>query len=140
MLAIALVIIIALGAIFHSPIDRQLHRWKLLPEPERLTELYFTQPNSLPKQYVPGQAQTVRFTTHNLEYRTTNYQYRIVETGQANNQSQTLASGSFTLPQNAYKQETVNISTVDLGSNVKVEVDLMNVNESIDYLLGRSGA
>jgi hypothetical protein len=134
------VIVVALGAVFHSAIDRQMRDWKLLPEPERLTELYFTQPNSLPKQYAPGQTQTVRFTTHNLEYQTTAYQYHIVETSQANNQSQTLASGSFTLPQNAYKQETVNISTVDLGQHVKVEVNLMNVNESIDYLLGKVGA
>jgi len=134
------VIVIALGAIFHSPIDHQMRSWKLLPEPERLTELYFTQPNSLPKNYVPGQPQTIGFTVHNLEYQTTAYHYRIVETGQANNQSQTLASGSFTLPQNAYRQESVNISTVDLGQHVKVEVDLMNVNESIDYLLGKVGA
>ena len=117
-----------------------MRSWKLLPEPERLTELYFTHPNSLPASYVPGQQQTVRFTVHNLEYATTDYHYVIVETNQDGSQSQTLASSSFTLPQNGYKKAAVNISTVDLGSHVKLEVDLKNVNESIDYLLERSGA
>ena len=140
LLAVAIVIIIALGVSFHSAIDRQMHSWKLLPEPEHLTELYFTRPNSLPASYVPGQVQTVSFTVHNLEYATTDYHYVIIETNQDGSQSQTLASSSFTLPQNGYKKEAVNISTVDLGAHVKLEVDLKNVNESIDYLLGRSGA
>jgi hypothetical protein len=33
----------------------------------------------------------------------------------------------------------VNISTVDLGPRVKVDVELVNVHESIDYLLDRRG-
>ncbi len=117
-----------------------MRSWKLLPEPEKLTELYFTNPNSLPTKYTPGQPQTVGFTVHNLEYATTDYKYKIIETSQDGSQSQTLASGSFGLLQNGYKKEAVNISTVDLGSHVKLEVDLENVNESIDYLLQREGA
>lgn len=135
-----ILIIVALGAGFHSAIDRQMRSWKLLPEPERLTELYFTHPNSLPTKYVPGQVQTVSFTVHNLEYQTTNYHYVIIEKNQDGSQSQTLASSSFTLPQNGYKKEAVNISTVDLGSHVKLGVDLTNVNESIDYLLQKDGS
>jgi hypothetical protein len=37
-------------------------------------------------------------------------------------------------------KQAVNIATTDLGSHVKLEVDLKNVNESIDYLLERNGA
>jgi uncharacterized membrane protein len=135
-----IIVIIALGAIFHSAIDRQMRDWKLLPEPERLTELYFTHPNSLPTTYTPGQTQTVDFTVHNLEYRTTDYQYKIIEQSQDGSQSQTQAVGSFTLPQNAYKPEAVMIPTADIGQNAKVEVELVNVHESIDYLLERRGA
>jgi hypothetical protein len=136
----ALVAVIALGVIFHSPIDRQLHSWKLLPEPERLTELYFTHPNTLPSSYTTGQAQTVSFTVHNLEYQTIDYRYVIIETNQDGSQSQTLANSSFMLPQNGYKKAAVNISTTDMGPHAKVEVELVNVNESIDYLLERNGA
>lgn len=124
----------------HAPIDRQLRDWKLLPEPERLTELYFTHPNNLPSNYTPGQPQTVAFTVHNLEYRTTDYHYQIVEQSQAGNASQTLASGSFTLTQNQYSSPMLNITPTDLGQHVKVEVRLGDQNESIDYLLNKEGA
>jgi uncharacterized membrane protein len=117
-----------------------MRSWKLLPEPERLTELYFTHPNNLPSTYMPGQVQTVSFTVHNLEYRTTNYHYIITEINQSNNQVQTLASSSFVLPQGGYKKEAVNISTVDLGSHVKVEVDLENVKESVGYWLNKEAS
>ncbi|HUA13293.1 MAG TPA: DUF1616 domain-containing protein [Candidatus Sulfotelmatobacter sp.] len=136
--SLALVIILAL--VFHSAIDKQMRKWKLLPEPEKLTELYFTHPNNLPSTYTPGEQQTVKFTTHNLEYATTRYNYVITETNVATNQSQALASGSFLLRQNTYQSESVNISTVDLGQQVKIAVNLTNVKESIDYLLARSGA
>jgi hypothetical protein len=36
-------------------------------------------------------------------------------------------------------RQAVNISAIDLGS-AQLEVDRKNVNESIDYLLARSGA
>jgi uncharacterized membrane protein len=137
-LAVLVILITAIG--FHNPIDRQMHAWKLLPEPERLTELYFTHPNSLASSYTPGQAQTVNFTVHNLEYRTTTYQYQIVELQQGGTQATTLATGSFTLSQNAYKHQSEIVHSTDLGQNVKVEVRLVNVHESIDYLLNRSGA
>ncbi len=136
---VAIIAIVGLAAIFHAPINRQMHRWKLLPEPERLTELYFTNPNSLPKTYVPGQSQPVSFTVHNLEYRHTNYKYQITETSQDGTKSQQLADGAFSLEQNEYHKTTVNIPIVDLGPAVKVEVRLVNVNESIDYLLERRG-
>jgi uncharacterized membrane protein len=132
-------VVVALAIGYHSAIDRQLRSWKLLPEPEKLTELYFTHPNSLPTKYVPGQPQTVSFTVHNLEYQTTDYTYKIIETNQNGNQSQTLATSSFVLPQNGYKKAAVNISTIDLGSRVKVEVDLENVHESVDYWLEKEG-
>jgi uncharacterized membrane protein len=135
---ILVIVVLAVG--FHSAIDRQMRSWKLLPEPERLTELYFAHPNSLPTTYVPGQSQTVSFTVHNLEYQTTDYTYEVIEASTNSNQAQKLASGSFTIPQNIYQQETVNISTADLGQHVKVEVELVQQNESIDYLLGRTGA
>lgn len=130
----------ALAGVFHSRIDHQMHRWKLLPEPERLTELYFTQPNNLPSRYTPGATQTVSFTTHNLEYRTTTYNYKIVEASQDTSQSQTLSAGSFTLPQNAYKQQSVTIPTADFGQHVKIEVMLTGQNESIDYLLTKAAS
>jgi hypothetical protein len=135
----SILIIIVLAVVYHGAIDRQMRRWKLLPEPEKLTELYFTNPNSLPSKYTPGQVQTVSFTTHNLEYANTSYKYVITENDSSSNKSVNLASGNFRLPLNGYEKKSVSISTVDLGQNVNVKVDLVNQNESIDYLLARFG-
>jgi uncharacterized membrane protein len=130
---IGVVIIIALIIGFHSPIDRQLHNWKVLPEPERLTELYFTHPNSLPTTYTPGQKLPVNFTVHNLEYKTETYHYQISETNNAGSQTKILTTGSFILKQNRYHIMNVNITTTDMGGRAKVTTTLVNVNESVDY-------
>lgn len=138
-IGLALIILVAVGIGFHQQIKNQLNAWKLLPEPERLTELYFTHPNSLPAKYVPDQTQTVSFVVHNLEYRTTTYHYQIIESSQTTSQTKQLAASSFTLRQNQYKTITRNLPVADAGPHVKVSVNLTNVNEHIDYLINRSG-
>ena len=125
---------------FRQPITNQLHSWKVLPQPERLTELYFTYPNNLPTKYTAGGSQTVQFTVHNLEYRPTNYRYQIVQTTEDGTTRQTLATGSFRLRQNQFAHPAVSITTADLGQRVKVEVQLINVNETISYWAGKEGA
>ena len=135
----ALAVLFILGMSFQGAINRQLHSWKVLPEPERLTELYFADPNHLPASYAPGQTQTVAFTVHNLEYRTTTYHYVIsaAPTGQTGGQA--LTSGSFTLPQGSSKTSVVNVIVPDTGSRATVSVNLEGQNESIDYLVGKEG-
>lgn len=121
-------------------IINQLNSWKLLPEPEKLTELYFTQPNKLPSVYSPGQSQTVNFTVHNIEYQTMTYRYAIVEESQDGTNKQTLTSNSFTIDQNQYKHITYTGPLADVGPNAKVVIELPTVNESIDCLLVRSAS
>ena len=127
------IIVVVLIAVFYTAIDRQLHHWKLLPNPQRLTELYFTHPNALPASYLPGQTLSVAFTVHNLEYQTTDYHYTITESNQNGAQAQILATGSFNLAQNQYHKINVNIPTIDDGNRAKVEVTLVNIHESIDF-------
>jgi hypothetical protein len=78
-------------------------------------------------------SQTVSFTVHNLEYRTTDYHYQIVEYSNDGSQSKQLASGSYVLRQNATEQPNVPVLPVNLGSRVQIVVELTNVNESVDY-------
>lgn len=117
-------------------IASQLRDWKLLPQPERLTELYFTKPNNLPAIYTPGEPQTVQFTVHNLEYGTTAYAYKVMEQSQDGRQSQQLANGEFTLRQNHYERLSLNVVPVDLGTKVKVIVEIPTTNETISYWIG----
>lgn len=135
----ALILVVVISSSWWRPaITNQLNKWKLLPEPEKLTELYFTQPNSLPNTYIPGQAQKVNFTVHNVEYQTMTYQYKIVEESQSGSQQQTLISGSFKLSENQYKSTSFTSPLTDMGPQAKVVVEIPTVNESIDYLLTRS--
>jgi hypothetical protein len=128
-----LTIIITLSS---SAIDRQLHSWKLLPEPERLTELYFTDHAALPTSYSPGATQTVSFTVHNLEYRTTSYHFVISQRSQTGKQTLGLASGNFTLKQNQYSNQKITVSLGDLDRS-QVIVSLTPGNENINYWVTR---
>ena len=136
--AVVVLAIVVTAAFSHAAIARQMHAWKLLPEPERLTELYFTDPNHLPATYTPDQSQTVAFTVHNLEYATTTYHYQVTEQALTGGTPATLATGSFTLAQNEFARPLVNISLSDVGDRAKVTVKLTNQQESIDYLLSKS--
>lgn len=127
-----------MATVLRQPIVNQLNSWKLLPEPEKLTELYFTKPNSLPTTYVPNQKQSINFTVHNLEYQTMTYKYAIVEESQDGKQVKTLDLNSFTIDQNQYQSVSFTGPLANLGSKAKVVIELPTVNESIDYLLTRS--
>jgi uncharacterized membrane protein len=135
---LVVIVVILLSVGFYTQIKNQLNDWKLLPQPERLTELYFTTPNSLASTYVPGQVQKVNFTVHNLEYQTETYRYQIIEENQDGSKTQTLTSSTFTLSQNQYQSVSFTGPLVDMGANARIVINLPTVHESIDYLLTRS--
>lgn len=132
-----LVVILIIGSlvIFSNTIANQLRSWRLLPQPESLTELYFTSPLSLPTHYHAGSAQLVAFTVHNLETRTERYNYAIVASTASGAPPRLLHSGSFVLEQDAYRHIADTVLLGPLGRRVKVSVTLINQNESIHYWL-----
>jgi uncharacterized membrane protein len=135
----------------HKALVNQLNAWKLLPVPERVTELYFTSPNSVPTTYAPGQGQTVIFTVQDLEYRTTTYDYTITQLTSDGSASQALATGSFMLAQNQAASEAVPVTPSNLGSRSQIEVkisfdDIVSgadkpslESENIDYWVNQVG-
>lgn len=137
-IGIIVVAFITFGVADAHGIKDQLNSWKLLPEPERLTELYFTKPNKLPTTYNTTTNQSFGFTVHNLEYRNTDYLYQVEEQSTDGSQAAILNQGSFWLKQNQYKNISEPVSLLDFGSRVKISIDLTNVNETIDYWLNGS--
>lgn len=129
--------ILVLVLVFQTPLKRQLHAWKLLPEPERLTELYFDKHTTLPATYRPGVTQHFSFTVHNLEYQTFTYSYQVIEQTEAGDHKAALSSGSFTLSQGEYRSVPINANLTDLGKRAKVVISLEPVNESIDYWVNK---
>jgi hypothetical protein len=108
----------------HQEIYNRLYSWKLIPRPERLTELYFGDHINLPKTYTPTQQQTVAFAVHDLEYRTTVYTYTIAQQYQDQTAGQQLASGTFTLAQDGTRQMQVPITLIDMGDRSRVLVTI----------------
>ena len=126
------------STVWAQPIKNQLNAWQLLPQPERLTELYFANPNHLPSTYAPGQAQAIAFTVHNLEYQPTTYRYTVTAQADGSATMTTLTTGSFRLDQNQSITTPVSVTLPDLGPRVKVAITLTDQNESIDYWVNRS--
>ena len=112
----------------------EMNRFKLLPIPERFTELYFQNSALLPKQVVNGQSISFSFTIHNAEGVTTVYPYAVYfET--TDGQRATFAGNTITIDDGASK--TIVISHTFATSNIKgkVIVSLTQLNQEIDFLL-----
>ncbi|HVZ10874.1 MAG TPA: hypothetical protein VG941_00385 [Candidatus Paceibacterota bacterium] len=75
LIAIFSLAIIGAGYIWQRPIKAQLNDWKLLPQPERFTELYFNDPASLPYTAARSSRLGFSFTIHNLEGSDQDYHY-----------------------------------------------------------------
>jgi hypothetical protein len=134
---IILAILLALSLIFRQHIANQMRSWHVLPEPERLTELYFTAPNNLPTTYVAGGPQTVSFTVHNLEAKDMTYRYAVTETGDTASQPADLATGSFSLRSSGYNALNLTVTPIDMGPHATITVKLLNTNEVITYQVRR---
>lgn len=64
-------------ALYYAPSPSSvLARAKLMPLPERLTEVFFTDYQGIPVSIAAGQTVRIPFTIHNLEGATTTYPYR----------------------------------------------------------------
>jgi len=111
-----------------SAVAEQLDAWQVLPQPERFSELYFTDYRQLPTSLIPGPSQKVSFTIHNLERQIVTYQYKLVALSPASDTGRVLSSGSCTLANN----ETRNIRRVvmipDLGTRRQLRIDLSYVS------------
>ena len=102
----------------------QLNSWQVLPRPERLTELYFTNYKDLPQNLKARTPQVVRFTVHNLEHQTTTYNYEIVATTDTTTASQKLATGSFTIENDKTKSTASTITIPPLGEHMAIRVNV----------------
>jgi hypothetical protein len=79
---ISCLLIIIFGGIFlayqYKPeIYAQLNEWKLIPQKERFTELYFENHLNLPKYIIADRKMDFSFTIHNLEGQKMNYPYTV---------------------------------------------------------------
>lgn len=138
---IAVVCIAGVVTIFASrdAITRQMNVWKLVPQPDRLTEFYFTSPTKLPSTYLPGVSQDVSFTVHNLEHQPMLYSYEIIQQNDAGAASHVLATGSFRLNHDGYHDETTTVTYLDTGDKACIIVRLINQDQTLHYWVVKGG-
>lgn len=130
---IEVVLILAMLLVGTYPYYKHELRLATTHQPERLTELYFPDSQSLPSTYMPREKLTVRFAIHNLEYRTTAYPFQIIlgtptRTLTAYHRTVTLKQGQTTIV-------SAPITVPMSASRLAVNVLLTNKNQAIHFWL-----
>ncbi|MDB5238936.1 MAG: hypothetical protein JWO00_271 [Candidatus Parcubacteria bacterium] len=112
----------------------KLKDWKLVPQPEHFTELYFNNYDDLPKRSVKGFTAAFSFTIHNMEGATMTYPYKVYFE-YSSGRITPFVEGSITLADGeSYATTTTHVfETTDLQG--KVIVAIPTLNQEIDSIL-----
>ncbi len=132
---VGLVVILGLVLFTHSDmVMAQLNEWKLIPQPEHFTELYFDNASALPTLTSKGVEASFSFTIHNVEGATTAYPYRVYFEYPSGYRV-AFTAGTVLLADNASTTITVSHTFRSTDEVGKVVVMLTSLNQSIDFLV-----
>jgi hypothetical protein len=108
---------------YKQAIYAQLDSWKLIPRPERFTELYFNNHTNLPKQISNGEKISFSFVIHNLEGKSWQYPYSVFFISQ-DGQITNIEEATVTLSDGEYKtiEETYTSALADNNGEIFVEL------------------
>jgi hypothetical protein len=134
LLTFVIILCTTLISVNKQQIINQMNNWKLLPEPETFTELYFDNHLKLPSTVKINTLQTFSFTIHNEEYKTVTYPYEVYITG--SNGQQLIDLKSVTLDQDHYKTIKETFSVTKPIKREEVIVKLTSLNQQIDFWIG----
>lgn len=116
--------------------------WKLLPRPEHLSELYFTDYRQMAVPTDTNAPQTVTFTVRNLEYQTITYHYTLAAISEGGLKERPLSSGSFALAHNhsrvISKAVVLPLGAGQLGVKVSLRYKSMDAHDSVSKLRKQS--
>ena len=99
-------------------------------QPERVTELYFTDYQSIPKKVAAGTTNLVSFTVVNHESRPVNYHYEAWIT--INGQASMLTSGTVSLKDAQNAATIVRFQPTVAGETYQLAIKLTNVHQEIN--------
>lgn len=103
---------------------------------EALTELYFEDHNKLPIVTQPGVPFTFRFTIHNMENKSMDYSYTVVE--QSGTVNSLVKSGELSLKDNELKTLDQTVELASGATKTKISVNLINKNQEIHFWVNNS--
>lgn len=104
--------------------SKQLESWQVLPRPERLTELYFTDYRGLPAMVKAGATHKVAFTIHSLEHQTIMYHYTITAVPSGDGVAHQMNEGTLTLRHDQSQVISQNITVPLTDDRIAVKVGL----------------
>jgi hypothetical protein len=100
--------------------------------PERVTELYFTEPAALPAAYETGQPVQFSFTVRNLEHRDMRYRYQL-----AAGDTYESADGVMEVKDGASAVMAMVLPASDYGAQPVVTVRLPDQGQAIHFRMAR---
>jgi hypothetical protein len=117
-----------------TSIYNELVALDLVPKPEKMTELYFSDPASLPSSAISNQVINFAFVIHNLE--TTDYQYVYEVSVNLNGTRHIVDSGNVLVKNNQYYVKNEKFNLMNSPGRQEVVVELTNKQQSIDFWIG----
>lgn len=132
-LAALLLILFAAGG-QSGAINGKLNERKLIPQPERYTELYFADYESLPRKIESGKPLDFSFVIRNLEGDDTNYPY-VVYLEYADGRRENVQTGAVSLANEGSKTIIVTDNVAADPTIKKVIVQLTEKDQEISFIL-----
>jgi hypothetical protein len=130
-------VLLGIGAWIRPNLGQSVYDWQLFRQPERLSELFFTDHTKLPATYTPNTAYTLTFTVRNLEDKPVTYRYEILQQAENAADASLLRTGNFQLASGDSHTETVEINYADAGQRSRIIVRLPDQNQTIHYWVSR---
>lgn len=115
-------------------VDNELIALDLLPKPETMTELYFTNNTNLPNAVENNQPINFTFVIHNLE--ATDYQYTYNVSVITNGNKRIVDSGKVLIKDDQYYIKNENFTVTHSPGRQEVVVELISKQQSIDFWIG----
>jgi hypothetical protein len=118
-----------------ASVYNELATLDLIPQPERLTELYFNNNVNLPDAVIGEQVVSFAFVIHNLE--ASDYRYVYTVSVSANGVRHVVDSGNVLVKNNQYYTKNEKFNLVNARGSQEVVIELVNKQQSIDFWAGK---
>ncbi|MFW5703295.1 MAG: hypothetical protein ACOCXQ_00480 [Patescibacteria group bacterium] len=108
-----------------------MNQYKLLPQPERFTELYLNEHLNLPTIVAEDQIASASFTIHNKEHRKVTYPFVVKQ--QVDDFHEIIGSGEAELRQDEQITIPFKFALASPEAKTKIEIALLNTNQTVHF-------
>jgi hypothetical protein len=127
-------VVVGCCLLFQNQVAKGLNALSLLPQQERITELYFVNAESIPKNYNPNTDFQIRFRITNRSDQGRTYTYIIAQSSNGLDTTD-LYKGQVTLAPSESKTLDQTIRLKDTGQKTQINVGLENMPQRINAWL-----